>query len=110
MDLLTSAQNPLSMLAIVQTVGLCGEAKFNGRTSSGGASRALSAVWGVSAEEGTSSSALDAVYSALAPFNGSLIATLNVTALEVGTVFTLSLSVENFFGATDEATASVTRT
>lgn len=94
----------------VQTVGRCGSFRLDGRVSSGGASRTLSALWSVSAaEEGSSFAALAAADASLAPFQGSLLAELNATALEVGVEFTFSLAVRNFLGSVDEATATLTR-
>lgn len=87
----------------LQTAGLCGTMTFDGRTSSGGASRTLSSFWSVAPAEAT-------VLEAFAPFNGSLLAALNVTALDVGTTYFVSLSVENFLGMSDRATSSVLRT
>ena len=103
----TSTQ-PLNFISM-QTVGLCGEVTFDGRSSSGGASRALSASWDVLDSTGTPVAAGDALRDAFAPFNGSLLATLNVTVLEFGAEFTVSLTVENFLGATDNAVASIVR-
>ncbi|CAM9119700.1 unnamed protein product, partial [Laminaria digitata] len=105
--------NPTAVSVVLvapETVGLCGEVKFDARASSGGASRSLSAVWDVAAATGTPLAAVVALREAFAPFNGSLLATLNVTAMEVGAAFTVSLSVENFLGAKDETTTSVVRT
>lgn len=94
-----------------QSVGLCGDFTLDGRASSGAASRSLSANWGVSPTAGTGdAAALAAVESALAPFQGALLATLDATALEIGVGFTFTLSVGNFLGATDEAAATATRT
>lgn len=83
--------------------------RLDGRASSGAASRMLSASWNVSSTVGSSADALAAVDVALAPFQGSLLAELNATALEVGVEFTFRLSVENFLGSVDETTATVTR-
>lgn len=94
----------------MQTVGLCGDVKFDARASSGGASRSLSAVWDVSGAADTPVAAVVSLREAFAPFNGSLLATLNVTAVEVGEVFTVSLAVENFLGSKDETTTTVVRT
>lgn len=93
----------------MQTVGLCGEVKFDARASSGGASRSLSAVWDVAASAGTPLAAVVALREAFGPFNGSLLATLNATSLEVGASFTITLTVENFLGVKDETAASVVR-
>ena len=93
----------------MQIVGLCGEVTFDGRASSGGASRALSASWDVADSMGNPLGAGDALLDAFAPFNGSLLATLNVTVLEVGVKLAVSLTVENFLGATDNATAFIVR-
>lgn len=90
-------------------MGLCGEVKFDARASSGGASRSLSAAWDVAAAAETPSTAVVSLREAFAPFNGSLLATLNVSALEVGEVFTVSVTVENFLGATEKTTKSVVR-
>lgn len=93
----------------MQTAGLCGEVTFDGRTSSGGASRALSAVWDIADSTGTPIAADDPLRDAFGPFNGSLLATINVTVLEVGVEVTVSLTVTNFLGMTDNATASIVR-
>lgn len=77
--------------------------------SSGGASRNLSSAWSISVDESTSTAALAAAYAAMKQFNGSLLATLNVTALEVDVTFTVSLDVENFLGTSDDTAASVVR-
>lgn len=90
-------------------VGLCGELVLDGRTSSGGAARSLSAYWHVSTAHSASLGALSAAMSALASFNGSLLARLNVTALEVNVTFDFTLSVENFLGENDKTTVSVVR-
>lgn len=82
---------------------------FDGRSSSGGASRAFATVWGVSSEDGTSSAAVESLRDALASFNGSLLVTLNVTKMEVDINFVVSLTVENFLGMADEATVPVVR-
>lgn len=94
----------------MQAVGLCGEVKFDARASSGGASRSLSAVWDVAASSETPLAAVVAIREAFAPFNGSLLATVNATSLEVGAIFTVTLTVENFLGVKDETTTSVVRT
>lgn len=88
-------------------MGLCGEFTLDGRASSGSASRTLSGVWNVSAAAG--GTAVVAVEDALAPFQGSLLATLNATALEIGVEFSFTLVVSNFLGAMSETTATVTR-
>lgn len=93
----------------LQTVGRCGTLRLDGRASSGSASRTISASWNVSAAAGTNAGAAAAVRDALAPFQGSLLADINATALEVGVEFIFRLSVTNFFGNVDEATATVTR-
>lgn len=98
-----------AVIPTTQEVGLCGEVMFDGRMSSGGASRDLSPVWRISVDESTSTAALTAAYAAMKQFNGSLLATLNVTALEVGVKFTVSLEVDNFLGSSDGTTASVVR-
>lgn len=93
----------------LQTVGRCGTLHLDGRASSGAASRTISASWNISAAVGAGANASTAAGDALAPFQGSLLAELNATALEVGVEFTFRLSLENFFGSTDEAIATVTR-
>lgn len=94
-----------------QAVGLCGSLRLDGRTSSGAASRTLSTFWNVSAAS-TSASAeeLSTVQSALAAFDGSLLAELNATVLAIGVEFTFSLTVGSFLGEAGEASATVTRT
>lgn len=94
---------------MIQEVGLCGKITFDGRMSSGGASRELSCAWGISVDGGASAAALAAAHAAMEQFNGSLLATINVTALEVGVVFTVSLNVDNFLGKSDDTAASVVR-
>ena len=101
----TQYLNVMSM----QMVGLCGEVTFDGRSSSGGASRTLSTTWDVADSTGTPVAADDGLRDALASFNGSLLATLNVTVLEVGAEFTVSLTVENFLGVKANATTSIVR-
>lgn len=93
----------------MQTVGLCGEVTFDGRASSGGASRTLSATWNVTDSMGTPLAAGDALWNAFIPFDGSLLATINVTVMDVGVELTVSLTVENFLGIADNATASIAR-
>lgn len=93
----------------MQTVGLCGDVTFDGRASSGGASRTLSAIWDVTDSTGTPIAADDALRAAFALFNGSLVAKMNVTVLAVGVGVTVTLTVENFLGMTDNATASIVR-
>lgn len=100
-----NTDNHMSM----QTVGLCGEITFDGRASSGGASRTLSAIWDIADSTGTPIAADDALRDAFAPFDGSLLATINVTGLDVGAEITVSLTVESFLGMTDNATASIVR-
>lgn len=56
-----------------------------------------------------STSAVAAVEEALAPFQGSLLVTLDASVLEVGVEFTLTLTIGNFLGATDRVAASLTR-
>ena len=67
-------------------------------------------MWEVGAPTGTPLAAIAALREAFAPFNGSLLAELNATALEVGAVFTVTLTVENFLGVEDKTTKSVVRT
>ncbi|CAM9102892.1 unnamed protein product [Laminaria digitata] len=98
-----------AVLVAPQTVGRCGEVTFDGRASSGGASRTLSAIWDVADSTGAPVAADDALRDAFTPFNGSLLATINVTVLEVGAELTVSLTVENFLGMTDNATVSIVR-
>ena len=92
-----------------QAVGRCGSFRLDARASSGGAARSLSAFWSVSTAEGSSAAALAAANASLAPFQGSLLAELNATALEVGVEFTFSLAAQSFLGNADEAVATVTR-
>lgn len=93
----------------LQAVGRCGTLRLDGRASSGGASRALSALWSVSADGSLSVGASATANASLAPYQGSLLAELNTTALEVGVEFSFSLGVENFLGNADEATVRVIR-
>lgn len=90
-----------------QEVGLCGEFTLDGRASSGSSSRTLSAVWNV--ETAAGGAALAAVEQALSPFQGLLLATLNTTALEIGSEFSFTLTVSNFLGAQDQTTVTVKR-
>ena len=92
---------------LVQEVGLCGEFALDGRASSGSDSRTLSASWSVSSAAGEA--AVAAVEDALAPFKGALLASLNATALEIGSHYTFALTVQNFLGAVDEAAVNITR-
>ena len=93
-----------------KVVGLCGKLTLDGRASSGTASRIPSATWSVSVFSDMDESAvLTTVESALAPFQGTLLATLDATALEIGVEFLFTLTVGNFFGAEDKATVAVTR-
>lgn len=92
-----------------QEVGRCGEFTLDGRASTGGAARGLSAYWHVSGQAGTSAAAILAVQTALAPYNGALLATVNATVLEVGTKFKIWLSVQNFLGETDVTSISAVR-
>ncbi|CAM9229815.1 unnamed protein product, partial [Ectocarpus fasciculatus] len=104
--------NPSTVSAVLvapQSVGRCGEFSLDGRSSSGAASRSLSAVWNVSTTLASDSAVVAAVAGALKPFQGSLYATLNATSLEPLVEFQFSLMVENFLGAVDEATVTVTR-
>lgn len=89
-------------------MGLCGEFTLDGRSSSGGAGRSLSAIWEVSADN-TDDTAVAAARVAVAPYNGSLQANVNVTALEVGSMYTFTLLAESFLGAGDMADVSVSR-
>lgn len=93
----------------MQTVGLCGDATFDGRASSGGASRTLSPIWDVADSTGAPVAADDELRHAFAPFEGSLLAIINVTVLDVGADLTVSLTVENFLGMADNATVSIVR-
>eukprot|EP00903_Cladosiphon_okamuranus_P005952 g5878.t1 len=108
--ILAPANPPLvsAVLVAPQVVGRCGSFELDGRASSGGAARTLSAFWSVSAAEG-SSAALATANASLAPFQGFLLAELNATALEVGVQFTFSLAVQNFLENMDEAAVTVTR-
>lgn len=90
-------------------MGLCGEVVLDGRASSGGFLQALSAAWTVSAAESVDSYAFGLTSKNLAEFNGSLVATLNATELEVGITYTFTLTVHNSFGSQDEASASIIR-
>ncbi len=93
-------------------MGRCGTFSLDGRASSGGASRALSATWNVSASAGdtaVSTAVLAAVREALTPFQGSLLAELNASALEFGVEFAISFTCRSFLGGTGEAVATVTR-
>ncbi|CAN0146388.1 unnamed protein product, partial [Pylaiella littoralis] len=105
--------NPSTVSAVLiapQEVGLCGEFTLDGRASSGAASRTLSATWNVSNIAATgSASAVAAFEDALAPFQGSLLATLDASALEFGVEFTLTLTTGNFLGAVDTTAVSLTR-
>ncbi|CAM9236501.1 unnamed protein product [Ectocarpus fasciculatus] len=104
--------NPSTVSAVLvapQSVGLCGEVSLDGRTSSGAVSRSLSAFWNVSTTLASDSTVVAAVAGALKPFQGSLHATLNATSLEPYVEFKISLRVENFLGAVDAATVTVTR-
>lgn len=93
-----------------QGVGLCGEFTLDGRTSSGALSRSLSAAWNVSATAtADSASAVTMVENALAPFQGSLLVTVDASVLEIGAEFTFSLTTENFLGAVDTTVVSLTR-
>eukprot|EP00903_Cladosiphon_okamuranus_P012876 g12026.t1 len=98
-----------AVLVAPQEVGLCGEFNLDGRASSGSSSRALSGEWHTSAATIAGGSALAAVEQALVPFQGSLLATLNATALEIGVEFSFTLAVSNFLGAADDTTVTVTR-
>lgn len=101
----------MAHLAPEQVVGLCGSLRLDGRTSSGAASRTLSAFWNVSTPSTSASAdALAVVKSSLAAFDGSLLADLNATVLAVDVEFAFSLTVESFLGESDEAAATVTRT
>ena len=93
----------------MQEVGLCGEFTLDGRASSGAASRQLSASWIVSSTSAASGAAVSAVESALAPFQGYLLATLNATSLEIGAEFTFTLSVTNFLRGEDNTSTTLTR-
>lgn len=93
----------------LQEVGLCGEFTLDGRASSGAASRTLSASWYVLTTSTGHGAAVAAVESALAPFQGSLLATLNSTALEIGVEFTFTLSARNFLGGADKTSVTLTR-
>lgn len=91
-------------------MGLCGEFTLDGRTSSGAASRTLSVSWNVSnAATFGNESAVARVEDALAPFQGSPLATLDASALEIGVEFTISLTARNFLDETDTAAVSLTR-
>lgn len=107
-------------ICFAQTVGLCGNLQLDGRSSSGTASRTLSASWNafsaaaVSTTTTTASAdddddALSSVTASLESFEGSLLAELNATVLAVGVEYTFSLTAKNFLGGEDEATATVTR-
>ncbi len=89
-------------------MGLCGEFTLDGRASTGAASRPLSTEWRVSSTT-AGDNVTAAVESALDPFQGSLLATLNATALEFGVAFTFTLAARNFLGGVDETAVIVTR-
>eukprot|EP00752_Nemacystus_decipiens_P011504 g10216.t1 len=104
--------NPPAVAAVLvapQTVGRCGGLRLDGRASSGSASRTLSASWSVSAATGASMNVSADIDDSLAPFQGSLLADLDATALAIGVEVTFHLSVQNVFGSVDQATATVTR-
>lgn len=98
---------------IFQEVGLCGEFTLDGRASSGAASRTLSVTWDVSNTAGTGDDepavVTTAVETALVPFQGSLLATIDASVLEIGVGFTFTLTVGNFLGAVDQAVVTLTR-
>ena len=95
----------------MQEVGLCGELTLDGRTSSGAASRQLSASWSVSSTSAAAGAgaAVAAAEGALAPFQGYLLATLNATSLEIGLEFTFTLFARNFLGGEDNASVTLAR-
>ena len=104
----------VSLYGTLKEVGICGEFTLDGRASSGAASRTLSVEWRVSStsaggDEATVAVAVAAVESALVPFQGSLLAALNASALEIGVEFTFTLVARNFLGGMDETAVSVTR-
>ncbi|CAM9462230.1 unnamed protein product [Ectocarpus sp. 4 AP-2014] len=95
-----------AVLVAPQTVGLCGTLTLDGRASSGALSRTMSASWNVSAAPVANTSSIEG---SLALFEGSLVAELDTAALEPGLEFTFALTVGNFLGDTNGATAAVTR-
>ncbi len=95
-------------------MGFCGEIILDSRASTGAASRTLSTEWRVSSTNTGGNAtvavaAVAAVESALAPFQGSLLATLNATALQIGVEFTFTIAARNFLGGVDETAVVVTR-
>ncbi|CAM9256680.1 unnamed protein product, partial [Discosporangium mesarthrocarpum] len=107
-----SPVNPVSPFAVIsspQVVGYCGDFTLDGRSSSGGAGRALSGMWKITSYSNETAN-VSKIMDSLAAANGSLLATIGVDALEPGVQFEIALWVKNFLSQQYHvATVSVVR-